>query len=75
MGNTFIPGSLLNRTESQQKPKQAGTFIVVEGPDGVGKSRMTQAIARALRKTEVEVVQTREPSDGSIGWTTAASSG
>jgi dTMP kinase len=47
--------------------KMVGTFIVIEGPDGVGKTRLTQWIAKNLRKFEFSVVQTREPSDGSIG--------
>lgn len=44
-----------------------GAFIVIEGPDGVGKTRMALAIAKWLRDLRYSVVHTREPSDGSIG--------
>lgn len=44
-----------------------GVFIVVEGPDGVGKTRMTNAIVEEIRKLEFRTVGTREPSGGTIG--------
>lgn len=49
------------------KSKNTRAFIVVEGPDGVGKTRTTAWIAKRLRKAGLSVVSTREPSDGSIG--------
>lgn len=65
MGNAFIPGSLLNRNDVQSKHGCA--FIVVEGPDGVGKTRITQRITKLLREAKHPVVSTREPSDGPTG--------
>jgi dTMP kinase len=43
-----------------------GVFIVVEGPDGVGKSTIANAIFDNLWKTRSTVL-TREPSDLTIG--------
>jgi dTMP kinase len=54
-------------TEPQPAPKNTGAFIVVEGPDGVGKTRMTRTIVDEIRKADFRTVITREPSDGSIG--------
>jgi dTMP kinase len=36
-----------------------GTFIVVEGPDGVGKTTATRELARRLSERGLDVVQTR----------------
>lgn len=49
------------------RPTPTGAFVVVEGPDGVGKTRTTQRIAELLRETGFLVIATREPSDGAIG--------
>lgn len=42
-------------------------FIVFEGPDGVGKSSVSQRVASVLRKDRHDVVWTKEPSDGAHG--------
>lgn len=39
----------------------AGRFIVVEGPEGAGKSSLTRALAARLRADGQEVVTVREP--------------
>lgn len=52
---------------SQQLPKTTRAFIVVEGPDGVGKTRVAQRIAKLLYEAGFSAHPTREPSDGMIG--------
>lgn len=47
--------------------KNARAFIVVEGPDGVGKTRVAQRIAKLLCEAGFSAHPTREPSDGTIG--------
>lgn len=43
-------------------------FVVLEGPNGVGKSTVAAALAQALREREhSNVVLTREPSDSALG--------
>ncbi len=42
-------------------------FVVVEGLDGAGTTTQTHEVAEALRRQGVEVVTTREPSDGPVG--------
>ena len=42
-------------------------FIVIEGPDGVGTTTQTQALASALREGGHTVHETREPSLSPIG--------
>lgn len=38
-----------------------GRFITLEGGEGVGKSTQAKALAAALRKRDLDVVETREP--------------
>lgn len=38
-----------------------GFFLVVEGPDGAGKSTLVKRLAGRLRKAGIEVVEVREP--------------
>lgn len=44
-----------------------GRFIVIEGGDGTGKSRLAAAIAAALRSNGRAVVETREPGGTPLG--------
>jgi dTMP kinase len=44
-----------------------GTLIVFEGIDGTGKSTQVELLAKALRDRGLEVVTSREPTDGSYG--------
>ena len=44
-----------------------GKLIVFEGIDGCGKSTQLELAGQALRARELEVVETREPTDGEFG--------
>jgi len=44
-----------------------GFFIDIEGLDGSGSSTQVGLVARALRKEEIKVYTTKEPSKGPIG--------
>ena len=44
-----------------------GLFIAFEGIDGTGKSTQIQLLADYLRSRDLEVVETREPTDGPYG--------
>ena len=44
-----------------------GLFIAFEGIDGTGKSTQIQLLADYLRSRDLEVVETREPTDGPCG--------
>jgi len=44
-----------------------GTFVVVEGIDGVGKSTLVRSLARTLRRHGLSVVVRREPADPRLG--------
>jgi dTMP kinase len=47
--------------------KFGGKFIVLDGPDGCGKSTQTKALAEWLRKQGTEVVTFRDPGTTQIG--------
>lgn len=47
--------------------RRRGTFVVVEGIDGVGKSTLVRALARALRRRGLSVAMRREPADPRLG--------
>ena len=42
-------------------------FLVIEGPDGVGKSTLVAAVAEELTQRAVSVQVTREPTDTELG--------
>jgi dTMP kinase len=44
-----------------------GTLIVFEGIDGCGKSTQLRMLAPRLRRSGLEVVATKEPTDGPVG--------
>lgn len=44
-----------------------GSFLVVEGIDGAGKSTQVERLVAALRGAGHDVLATREPTDGPIG--------
>ena len=44
-----------------------GTFVVIEGIDGVGKSTLIRSLARSLRRRGQSVVVRREPADPRLG--------
>ncbi len=46
---------------------QRGRLVALEGLDGCGKSTQAPRLARALRAGGVDVVETREPTDGPAG--------
>jgi dTMP kinase len=47
--------------------RRRGTYIAVEGIDGVGKSTLVRALARSLRARGFSVVVRREPADPRLG--------
>ncbi len=47
--------------------QRKGLLIALEGIDGTGKSTQLQLLARRLREEGLEVVPTREPTDGPYG--------
>ena len=49
------------------KSKFSGKFIVLDGPDGCGKSTQTQLLAEWLQKQDVPAVSFRDPGDTAIG--------
>lgn len=46
---------------------ERGRFITLEGPDGAGKTTLSQALAVKLEQVGIPFVLTREPGDGPIG--------
>lgn len=49
------------------KNKYSGKFIVLDGPDGCGKTTQCALLAEWLKENGVEVVSLRDPGDTSIG--------
>lgn len=49
------------------KSKFAGKFIVLDGPDGCGKSTQTKMLANWLREQKIEVETFRDPGATKIG--------
>ena len=47
--------------------RRRGRLIALEGIDGVGKSTLVRALARALRRRGLSVAVRREPADPSLG--------
>ena len=52
---------------SNLKDKLAGRFIVLDGPDGCGKTVQLELLAEYLRNEQVSVVQTNDPGGTKIG--------
>jgi len=48
-------------------PKLAGSFIVLDGPDGAGKSTQLSLLADAMTAAGVEVCRLRDPGGTTIG--------
>jgi dTMP kinase len=53
--------------EAQLRDAMRGTFVVLDGPDGSGKSTQFRRLCAALRATGLEVVETREPGGTAVG--------
>jgi dTMP kinase len=49
------------------KRSRRGTFLVLEGIDGVGKSTLLRSLARELRRRGLSVAVRREPADARLG--------
>lgn len=49
------------------KHKLSGKFIVLDGPDGCGKTTQTKLLAEWLQKQKVPTVSFRDPGDTAIG--------
>jgi len=50
-----------------KRPPDPGVLLVFEGIDGVGKSTQIRAVSEALRVLGIEVVASKEPTDGPFG--------
>jgi dTMP kinase len=51
-----------------EEPERApGLFVVLEGPDGAGKSAAARSLVRSLREAGHDVTATREPGGTAIG--------
>ena len=50
-----------------KRPSDQGLLVVFEGIDGVGKSTQIVAVAERLRGLGLEVVTSKEPTDGPQG--------
>jgi dTMP kinase len=53
--------------EAQLRDAMRGAFIVLDGPDGSGKSTQFRRLCDALRAAGLEVVETREPGGTAVG--------
>ncbi len=51
----------------KRRPPRRGVYVVVEGIDGSGKSRLTRSLAASLRKRGWSVAARREPHDRTLG--------
>lgn len=60
---TCLRSSTMGRLMHKKYP---GTFIVVDGPDGAGKSTLTKALGGKLRESGCEVVELRDPGSTEI---------
>ena len=49
------------------RPANSGFLLVLEGIDGVGKTTLSQRLARHCEERGLSVVQSREPTDGQWG--------
>jgi len=49
------------------KSKFSGKFIVIDGPDGCGKSTQLKLLAEYLRKEGIEILKTHDPGGTKIG--------
>jgi dTMP kinase len=47
--------------------RRRGTFLVLEGIDGVGKTTLLKSLARSLRRRGLSVAVRREPADPRLG--------
>jgi dTMP kinase len=50
-----------------ERNKMRGKFIVVEGPDGAGKTTLVNNLVDLLKKQGIKTIKTREPGGSSIG--------
>lgn len=57
----------MDKADKQLIEKLAGKFIVIDGPDGVGKSTQIRMLSEYLRSGGVEVNETRDPGGTVIG--------
>ena len=58
---------LMNSTDVSESQKSVGRFIVLDGPDGGGKSTQAALLAESLRGQGREVVTCRDPGGTALG--------
>ena len=49
------------------KSKFSGKFILLDGPDGCGKSTQAKLLSEWLQKQDIPTVSFRDPGDTTIG--------
>jgi energy-coupling factor transporter ATP-binding protein EcfA2 len=57
----------IQKLNKSLKEKFSGRFVVLDGPDGCGKSTQTQLLVEWLQKQDVQTASFRGPGDTYIG--------
>jgi len=59
--------SRIEKTKKLLKDRFSGKFIVLDGPDGCGKTTQTKLLAEWIKSQNVQAVTFRDPGDTTIG--------
>lgn len=61
------PSGTLAAVREREHQARRGWFVTVEGPDGAGKTLVTERLRSALEARGIEVLATREPGGTAVG--------